>query len=308
MEFKVVIPLDGSRYAEHALAYLPPTAHMGDVSLHLLSVVDDGRQSNSLEPSEEEERESRLLASYLNEIATDIRNHLKMKVSTEVLHGYPPEVIVEKSRRLQPDLLIISTHGHSGRKRWLRGSVADKVIRAAHEPILVLGPRAMEQGQWLEAELVPPFRRILVPLDGSEQAERALPLARRFAACFNSKLHLLRALPMPLMGENSIGSPVYSQEMLGKLVASGQEYLMDARRRHDLPDQTVTDVQVGGMPIVQIEEYIQGNEIDLVVMTSHARGGLSRLALGSVTDRLIGYGPPVLVVRGSEEKNEQSHA
>lgn len=294
-EFRVLIPLDGSRYAEHALAYLPVLARLGEVHLQLLSVVDTPGKRTGEALSEAEARDLNVLQTYLHEVAADVDRHLKISTTVDALGGNPADVIVEKAREHQADVLIISTHGRSGLTRWRRGSVADKVIRTAPVPVLAVGPRAMEQGQWLEAGVTPPFQRLLVPLDGSDLAELAVPQAARYAAAFGSQINLLQVVPIPITGD-AFAVPAHTAPILDDLVSSGREYLAQVRDRYGLPQETVTDAEVG-TPSVSLEDYVQEQSIDLVVMTSRGRGGFGRAILGSVTDRLIGAGPPVLIVK-----------
>jgi nucleotide-binding universal stress UspA family protein len=292
-DYKVLLPLDGSRYAEHALAFLPAMRHLGEVNLELLGVVDEGEFPTEL-PSEHEERERNLLTSYLHEVASDVQQYLGMTASVEVLRGRPADVIVEKARRSEADAIMISTHGRTGATRWRRGSVADKVVRTAHGSVLIVGPKAMERGAWLEAEAVPPFQHILVPLDGSETAERALATGKMYANAFSSQLHLVNVVKL---GSRFDIVPSYSKEIMDTIIESGQQYLSAVKARSELPESVVTFADVG-TPAEVLEDYISDHDIDLVVMTSHGRGGLTRAALGSTTDRLVGIGPPVMVIRG----------
>ena len=181
-EYKVLIPLDGSRLAEHALAFLPALSRFGQLHVTLVSVTDIPEDILEFVASEDEEREHNLLGTYQREVAADLEKHLGAKVVCETLRGSAATRILEAATAVSPDLLVISTHGRSGIARWRRGAVADKVIRRATTPVLIVGPKAMERGQWLEAEAVPPFKRILVPLDGSETAEAALTSATAVAA------------------------------------------------------------------------------------------------------------------------------
>jgi nucleotide-binding universal stress UspA family protein len=293
-EYRILIPLDGSRYAEHSLAYLPVLMHLGRLHVSLLSVVDETEDIHRL-TGEAASREHNVFSTYLREIANDIERHLGVDADIEVNQGVPAEVIVERASELAPDLLVISTHGRSGVARWRRGSVADKVIRGAGCPVLVLGPRAMAHEQWLEAELVPAFRRILLPLDGSALAEQALPVAGFIARHFDCQVHLIRAVPVPLIGEAFGSEAPYSGSAIEGLVKDASAYLSKTQERLHPPICTFTKVRVGA-PAAVLEEYIDAHDIDLVVMTSHGRGGLARLALGSVTDRLLDTGAPVMVV------------
>ena len=208
----------------------------------------------------------------------------------------PAEVITEIARRERTSLLLLSTHGRTGWNRAHRGSVADKVIRTALCPVLVVGPRVMEPGEWKSNRAVKPITRILVPLDGSPAAEDAVPEAMRFAAALGSDLYLFRAMLIPMLNDSFAGVTSYSDQVCEGLIESGSAYLADVVHRHSLPASCHQEVRIG-TPSLLLEDQIQANDIDLVVMTTHGRGGISRATLGSVTDRIIGQGPPVLVVK-----------
>jgi nucleotide-binding universal stress UspA family protein len=293
-EYKVLMPLDGSRLAEHALAFLPALLSFGQLEVTLVSVVDFPEDLLTAVVTEEQGREYNLLATYQREIAVDLEHHLGATVHCEVLRGTAPTIILERVKATSPDLLVISTHGRSGIARWQRGAVADKVIRGATCPVLVVGPRAMEKGQWLEAGAVPPFKHVLVPLDGSETAEQALAAAATFVARFSSRLHLLRVMPYVPLSSGFWDTPATLSD---DIIEAGKEYLAGVLKRIEATN-AATAVTIGS-PAHEIENYVKANDIDLIVMTSHGRGGVARASLGSVTDRVIGAGPPVLVVRSS---------
>jgi nucleotide-binding universal stress UspA family protein len=292
-DFKVLVPLDGSRLAEHALAFLPSLSRLGNLEVTLLSVVDFTEEVMRILPQEETQREHNLLATYQREVRADLETHLQATVKTEVMWGGAADFILDQVERDAPDLLIISTHGRSGLARWSRGSVADKVLRDAVCPVLAVGPKAMEHGQWMGDGAVPPFAQVLVPLDGSEPSEEALPVAARWAECFGSHLHLLRVMPFAPLATTFV-TPVDTIESEIKL--AGQDYLDSVADGLSISGEVIRSVRIG-TPARAIDTYIAENQVDLVVMTSHARRGIVRAALGSVTDRIIGSGPPVLVIR-----------
>ncbi|HLF76481.1 MAG TPA: universal stress protein [Dehalococcoidia bacterium] len=295
--FKVLVPLDGSRVAEHSLVYLDALRNMGDLQVLLLSVVDQWTEAHSLTPTEAGQREDNLLSTYLREVSSDIEKHSGIKVETKVVHGNPASGVLEAAHSLKPDLLIISTHGRSGPSRWRLGSVADKVIRGAESDTLVVGPKAIEQERWMEAILKSPFQSILVPLDGSDLAEAALVKAQAFAAAYGSTIHLVRAVPIPAIADGYPGEAAYIPSLMDQMVEGAQEYLKQVASRLTGVKEVKTDVAIGTAPMV-LEDYSRANNVDLVVMTTHGRGGILRTALGSVTDRLLAGGvAPVLVVR-----------
>jgi nucleotide-binding universal stress UspA family protein len=263
----------------------------------LLSVVDEAEDFHSLDPNEALAREENLLATYLREVAADIKQHLGIEVETRVVAGSPANSILEEAARYSPDLLVISTHGRSGFSRWRLGSVVDKVIRGAVCNTLIVGPKAAERGTWIDARIMEPFKSLLVPLDGSVLAEAALPVASMFAACYGAQIHLVRAVSVPVAADG-MGEVSYMPDLLDTLIKSAQAYLRNTAAQLARPD-VKTDVLVGAAAW-RLEEYVAAKGIDLVVMTSHGRGGFVRTALGSVTDRLLGGAAPVLVVRPQE--------
>jgi len=296
-EFKVLVPLDGSRTAEHSLVYLDALSRLGDLNVQLLSVVDQWTDVRSLNPVEAGQREDNLLSTYLREVSSDIEKHSGIKVDTKVVHGIPATGVLEEASSFKPDLLMIASHGRSGPSRWRLGSVADKVIRGAECDTLVVGPKAVDQERWMEATLKAPFQSILLPLDGSDLAEAALARAKSFAEAYGSTVHLVRAVPIPAIADGYPGEAAYIPTLMDQMVEGAQEYLKEVASRFESKAAVKTYVAVGTASAV-LEDYSRANGVDLVVMTTHGRGGILRTALGSVTDRLLAVGvAPVLVVR-----------
>jgi nucleotide-binding universal stress UspA family protein len=294
-QYKVLVPLDGSRLAEHSLVYLDALRSLGESEVLLLGVVDATEDFHSLNPGEALERETNLLSTYLREVSSDLKQHLGLEVATKVVIGTPAERIIEETSSYATDLLVISTHSRSGVRRWRLGSVADKVIRGAPCNTLAVGPKASDRSAWLDARIMEAFKSLMVPLDGSPLAEQALPVAVSFAESYGSALHLVRVVPIPLVPG---GDAAYVPDLMGSLVNAARGYLENTAAKLRRPD-LVTQVIVGS-PTPQLEDYVTTRAIDLVVMTSHGRGGFVRTALGSVTDRLLGGDAPVLIVRPKE--------
>ena len=142
------------------------------------------------------------------------------------------------------------------------------------------------------------FNHILVPLDGSSRAERALPVAARIARAEVGSLTLLRAAPPsltsgPLYGRVSVGEWLLEEEL-----AVARAYLVDLTQAEELGDLPIT-CEVGvGDPAQVILEYAETHHADFVVLCSQGRSTLGRWVLGSVADHLTRHAPmPVLVLR-----------
>jgi len=143
------------------------------------------------------------------------------------------------------------------------------------------------------------FDRIMVPLDGSELAERALPYARELAAATRATLHLVRVVDLPpAVKTHRLGAPV---NVYAEVIAAQREeanaYLEEARAREESAGRTVTVQRLDGDTAAALLDYVLEAGIDTVVMTSHGGSGLTRWALGTVADRVMRGGTvPVLLV------------
>jgi nucleotide-binding universal stress UspA family protein len=296
LAYNVVIPLDGSRLAERSLAFVPSLSRLDGLNVTLVSVVNPAEDVHMLSQAEASDREANVLRTYLHEVAGDMQKHHNIQVATEVLRGNPADAILERLRTGAADLLVVSTHGRSGLSRWRIGSVADKLIRGAACETLVVGPRAGDTEGWLEMGAVPPFKKILVPVDGSELAEQAVASAQRFAKAFESEVHVVRVINVVSYGDGLMMESAYTPQLIDSLQEAADEYVAGIAGRISAPGGVRTKVLVGS-PAITLEQYVEVASIDLVVMTTHGRGGIARLALGSVTDRMLGGEAPVLVVR-----------
>jgi nucleotide-binding universal stress UspA family protein len=215
--------------------------------------------------------------------------------------GNPAGKIVELAAA-QPDILIaMATHGYSGLQRWLLGSVAEKVLHLATNPLLLVRPKGENSG---EARL----STVLVPLDGSELAEKVLPTVTGVAIGLKLKAVLVRVLgriffepPEPVLPV--FGTHIPNQkEIWAEASAAATEYL----------DEKVAQLRAAGLADVSSvlidgsAEGAAGGILDLarktpdtlVAMSTHGRSGLGRWVIGSVTERVVRHSSnPVLVIR-----------
>jgi nucleotide-binding universal stress UspA family protein len=151
------------------------------------------------------------------------------------------------------------------------------------------------------------FRHILVPLDGSSLAERAIPLATALAEKFGSEILLLRVLDIPKPTpptshpEVTIG---WVREARAQAHEEAQSYL-DARQQEVYRQGiTVRALMRDRSPAEDILQVVSNEKIDLIVMSAHGRGGLARWTFGSVADKVARHSPcPVLLVRYASPEN-----
>src|SRR5919198_909989 len=145
------------------------------------------------------------------------------------------------------------------------------------------------------------FQQIMVPLDGSELAERALPCAERLGVATGATLHLVDVVEIVPPPEGPFALAYSPGSIHGDLVAQATQqataYLDKMRERVAASGVHVRTEQMVGLAAPSLLDYECDAGIDLVVMCSHGRSGLARFALGSVAERLLRHGTaPVLLV------------
>lgn len=290
---KALIPLDGTKLSELAFGFLPLLKLLGIEDIRLVSVWESAWEESESGAKEEEfgevtEKGRAYLEAYLAQQAETVRD-AGFKVEEVVRVGRASDEILESCDDV--DLILIATHGRSGISRWWLGSVADVVIREAGRPVLVIGPNVKQ-------EVSPDLKRILLPLDGSAEAEQALDVGAWIAGLTDSELDVVRCLTLtPVAYDPGMG--VYSAELIDSMEDAVKDYLATVQER--LAGKKVTTTMLVGGAGEMLQEHLEQRPAGLVIMTSHGRSGVRRAALGSVTDRLL-HGPaPVLVVRSGEE-------
>lgn len=281
----VLIPLDGSDFAERAIPYAAALAGQGG-QIVLLRVAPEA------EPAQAEQNDA---LSMLRDSASKWRKVLSDEPSYEVTVGDPAEQILAVAERLGCDFIVMTSHGRGAIGRLTFGSVADRIARATHVPTLIIRPE--EDDTAIDAIA---FHRILVPYDGSAVATEAIPVAASVASRLNIPVHLLYAInPSALVIPSPMGTAAYSGEIYNEiedeLTATAQSHLDEAARQFGTAKVPVTTEIMEGPPVLAIEDSAKKG--DLIVMSSHGRSGFRRWLLGSTAEKLIRTGPaPVLLV------------
>lgn len=183
----------------------------------------------------------------------------------------------------------MGTHGRTGVERYLLGSVTEKVVRLADVPVLTVPGTP-------GGEAPTSFSEVLVPTDGSTQAEAAVSVGVDIAGTYGARLHALSVVE-PL----SLGLDVRS-EMIVDALADAAETAVDgvAERAAGTVTDVETDVRYG-YPYREVLDYVDENGVDLVAMGTHGRTGVARYLLGSVTEKVVRTaGVPVVTVRAPE--------
>lgn len=289
MPRRILVPLDGSRFAEAALPAALRLSRRDAARLELVRVLEPPlppartgtapvRDPTFDRVLQQEARE------YLDGLIAGLDESDRARTRGELLGGHAAAALADRIRAHDVDLVVMTTHARGGASRAWLGSVADGLVRRAAVPVLLLRP-PMEEGVEPEDGR---FGRVLVPLDGSEAGARVLDHAVDVAGTRAVQYLLLRVLACdaPALAEvvPHRGEPATTRAQRAS-VLSALEGAADALRARglDVRTATVTD----DSPARGILGYAVDQGVDLIAMATRSRGGLERWVLGSVADKVL---------------------
>ena len=273
---KVLVPLDGSELSDRIVPQLRRLLVAKDVAVTLAQVVPDKAAHDPSGGAALVDAARDHLARIAAPLVAAGAN-----VSSEVVLGAEPAArILELAIERQPSLLVLATHGRSGIVRWIRGSVAERLLRSSPFPLLLANPHALARTEEL------PIRKILVPLDGSARSAQVLPLVAELARLYGSEVTLFYTVEL-VVAEVPI-APIMTQAEAAGLLAPFQ-----AR----LPGIVTHVKSTLGLPAHAIVEEAASGAYDLVALATHGRTGLERWAFGSVAENVVRHAPCPLLVR-----------
>jgi nucleotide-binding universal stress UspA family protein len=286
---KILFPTDFSPCADHALkqAVALARAHRAKLTLFhavLLHAEEPGHLSARWREYMDElwqdaDRQLQERAASVSERGVDFRIATARSVSAF-------EAIMDQADELEPALMVMGTHGRSGLRKLLMGSVAEKVLRHARCPVMTLGREAPL------LESMDGFQRILVAIDFTEHSRRALDAARSLLS-ERGRLALVHTVATPL-------HPSFYAGGVTRLFQVDPD-LPDRVRAHLLswlgeePGETVV---TEGQPPEEILRMAEEKKSQLLVLGSRGLSGLDHLLLGSVTEKVVRTAKvPVLTVK-----------
>ena len=297
----ILAPMDGSALAECAVPYAMAVARAFDARVTLLRVVVPNRDaglSQAIDPVEwqiyraEAER-------YLHELAARFQN-ADLRADKVLLEGQAAERIVQFVQDHEVDLIVLSTHGQSGLSGWNVSSVVQKVILRAQTPVLIVRAHLSAADEVGE----PRFRRVLVPLDGSQRAEYVLPLALTLAHSHESLLVLAHVVPRPQVARRGPLTPDETT-LVDRLTElnrqAGGEYLKLLADR--VSAQVETRLLVSDNAAATLHDLVSSEDIDLVLLCAHGRSGETQWPYGSTALNFIVNGTtPLLILQDIPEE------
>lgn len=286
----IMVPLDGSALAR--LAIEPAAALAAHHGTRLLLVA----AHEQLAPTEALDRADRdAMAAHLDEARARTAEKWPISVETLLLDGggRVAERLAEAALTQGVDLIVMTTHGRGAAGRAWFGSVADHLVRAADCPVLLVRKPDDESRTG--------FRRILIPLDGTAQAEGALADARILAAPESEFLLLRVVVPVIAFGPTPGGGVVLSGGVLEDQRRDAERYATTLAARLEAAGHVARGLAViDTSPAAAILEAAEEQRPDAIVMSGTRRSGADRFLLGSVMDKVVRQAAvPVLIRRTS---------
>lgn len=297
---QILVPLDGSRFAEAALPLALDVSRRTEAPIHLVTVQEP---IPSFAYDEWEAAATDWSEDYLANVLERIGARAGGRLTTALRSGPVVERLGEEVHEVEADLVVMATHGRGMLSRAWLGSVADAFVHECDRPVLLVRPEDDAEGQDdVAADAI--LKKMLIPLDGTELSEAAMEHAVELGQLFGCAYHLVRIVPYPV----DIASPYLphtvqmNQGLVEEAKESAQQYLearAERMRRRDL------DVEIGvfvdAQPGHGILREAESRGCDFIAMTTHGRKGLTRAILGSTSDKVLrGTRVPVLLYRPAD--------
>ena len=299
---KILVPLDGSAFAESSLPAAIGMAQSLGATIELVTVFEDQPFLSGTDLTAQKYKT--WLAQYLHEVVARVARISDVAVSFVIIDGQPSKRLVEHAKRSHADLMVMSTHGRGALSRAWLGSVADHVLKGVAIPILLV--RADESGSTDLSRNIK-LNHVIAAVDGSELAEQSLGWAARIAKQTGATLTLLRAVepPTPLASADMAPAMVDFSTTMRQDQEDAEAYLSGlGQRLRDGGIKVETRALAGSHPAQGILDFSLQHDVDLIIIATHGRTGVARLVLGSVADKVVrGSHTAVLLIHPLDQPN-----
>jgi len=301
---RVLVPLDGSKRAEQAILVAADLVRAARGTITLARIIDLPAKEKEYATNEDNERQGPLFVeakAYLEALLNLYEQELAgLHLVLEAIPGTVPSSLFELADQEHLDLIVMCSRGESGLKRWVLGSMTRATFRRSPLPVLALNERGAGHTHFQVARPL----RILVPYDGSEFAQVALPplfqLLESVSPTVEHEIHLLQVIAMPTLGYGLGGDAYIPDTYWEKESEKAKQELREFVQllAHKKPPtlrctfktSVVVSPDVTGTILRLAQPSTHGGEgadYDLIAMATHGRTGLKRLLWGSVTEHVF---------------------
>ncbi len=284
---RIMVPLDGSELAEVTLWYAARLTGRLKAALTLVYVSP-----------QDEVTSTHMHECYLKDVITRIKKAARsagrdeVNVDYKMLKGDPAEEIVDYADKAKIDLIILSTQGKSGIKRWPLGNVANKVVSATSKQVLLIRAKGAKTDVYKGS-----LEKVLVPVDGSKQSESIL----RYITHLAKELDLDVTLQHVWMRRVPSYPTREGLERLKKEKKQAENYILRLESRmksKGVRTSVVLDDITQGSEAEQIIKLAEDGKYSMVAMATHGWSGVERWIFGSTANKVLNEGStPLLLAR-----------
>lgn len=290
---QILVPLDGSGFAETAIPLALRLSRSTGATVQLASVIEPGPVFTGQKRESEAKKRTR---EYLDGVVARISEHAGGEVTTALLAGRVVDALLDEANRCAADVVVMATHGRGVLSRMWLGSVAEGLLRETKRPMLLVRPDAEDApiADWN-------VEKLLIPLDGSPLSEHALDHATELGEVFDAAYHLTSVVTYTF-DIASPSAPHPSQVQAKEDAAEYLEKVAETMRSRGLRVTTsvAAATQVGQGILTEATAAGCG----AIAMATHARTGISRAMLGSAADKVLRGGSlPILLYRPEDAAN-----
>lgn len=290
---RILVPLDGSAFAESAVEAARAIAERHRAALSFVSVHRPEmrvlRPSGAPAPDLRLDGEARgALQQYVERIAAAERGRTTTPVAAALLEGNVADELLREIERAGIDLVVMTSHGRGGLERLWLGSTADRLIRAGRVPVLLVRGEASGAAIGL-------FRRVVVAMAGNQADAPLLDSVFAVTDRERATYTLLHAVAFTHIPAAPVGAVPLPDEVAAlppatdqQEIEAGEAYLRqvaDPLRARGVAVET--SVETGRSVARAIIDYADGHSADLVALSTRAPGPIERLAMGSVADKVM---------------------
>lgn len=299
MNPSIIVPLDGSRFAEIALPWAKALIDREVAELMLVSVIEMPTEFAAWITAEQLSQQPEMA-----DVVDERRQYLTAVADQYGLNdpqiairfGAPAREILACAEEApdQPAVIVMSTHGYGGIKRLAFGSVALQIIHKYRGPIMTVRDETPVETARLE--------RVLIPVDGSDFSIAAIEETLRLLSEPHPHVHLVRVVGTPSWAAGAIDHGLVA-EYLDASRELAQEQLDELREKIARAGYEVTaELRPYGNVVEEIVAAAGATGADIIAMSTHGMGGLGRIVIGSTADGVLRHSPlPVLLWRPEAE-------
>ena len=288
---RILCPIDFSDTSRHALTHAVAIAKWYESHVTVLHVIHFALMSHPPIPLAEFPKSTASTEKERQSMEAQLRAWVEpehragVKIETLLEEGNPASRILEQASSLQADLIVMGTHGLSGFERFMLGSVAEKVLRKASGPAMIVPPPAVTAAKV-------PYTQLLCPVDFSESSLAAFRFACSMAQESDAHLTILHVVDWPR--DDEFDAPEFHR-------------LAEEQARARLEGLVTNDLQIWSKPVTKVSygkpyreilKVAESEETDLIVIGVSGRDALDRMLLGSTTNQIVRCAScPVLALR-----------